>query len=132
MNPLRGLGPAGRNFALSLLSQPQAATSVRFGARHWGWPSRWTVVACLLAALIAAPVVAVVVNALRPRGEIWQHLVETVLGDYIANSFLIMSGVAVGVLIVGVPAAWMTTLCRFPGRRCSAGRCCCRWRSRPT
>ena len=24
---------------------------------------------------------------------------------------------ALGVLIVGVPAAWMTTLCRFPGRR---------------
>jgi iron(III) transport system permease protein len=74
-------------------------------------------VACGLALLIAAPVIAVVVNALRPRGEIWQHLVETVLGDYIANSFLIMSGVAIGVLIVGVPAAWMTTLCRFPGRR---------------
>jgi iron(III) transport system permease protein len=102
---------------LSLLSQPQAAPSVRFGARHWGRPSRWTVLACALALLIAAPVVAVVVNALRPRSEIWQHLVETVLGDYIANSFLIMTGVAIGVLIVGVPAAWMTTLCRFPGRR---------------
>jgi iron(III) transport system permease protein len=82
-----------------------------------GWPARWTVVACALALLIAAPVVAVVVNALRPRSEIWQHLVQTVLGDYITNSFLIMTGVAVGVLIVGVPAAWMTTLCRFPGRR---------------
>lgn len=102
---------------MSLLSQPQAAPSVRFGARHWGRPSRWTVLACALALLIAAPVVAVVVNALRPRSEIWQHLVETVLGDYIANSFLIMTGVAIGVLIVGVPAAWMTTLCRFPGRR---------------
>jgi iron(III) transport system permease protein len=102
---------------LSLSSHPQAATSVRFGARYLGWPARWTVIACALALVIAAPVVAVVVNALRPRSEIWQHLVETVLGDYITNSFLIMTGVAVGVLIVGVPAAWMTTLCRFPGRR---------------
>jgi iron(III) transport system permease protein len=103
---------------LSLLSQPQAAPSVRFGARRrLGWPSRWTVVACALALLIAAPVISVVINAFGARSEIWQHLVETVLGDYVANSFLIMSGVTVGVLIVGVPAAWMTTLCRFPGRR---------------
>ncbi|HEY1385909.1 MAG TPA: iron ABC transporter permease [Dongiaceae bacterium] len=103
---------------MSLLSQPQAAPSVRFGARRrLGWPSRWTVVACALALLIAAPVISVVINAFGARSEIWQHLVETVLGDYVANSFLIMSGVTVGVLIVGVPAAWMTTLCRFPGRR---------------
>jgi iron(III) transport system permease protein len=102
---------------LSLLSQPQAAPSVRFGARHWGWPSRWTILACGLALLIAAPVISVLINAFGTRSEIWQHLVETVLGDYVANSFLIMSGVTIGVLIVGVPAAWMTTLCRFPGRR---------------
>ncbi|HXD02143.1 MAG TPA: hypothetical protein VN627_02440, partial [Novosphingobium sp.] len=99
------------------LSQPQAATPVRFGARHWGWPSRWTILACGLALLIAAPVISVLINAFGARSEIWQHLVETVLGDYVANSFLIMSGVTIGVLIVGVPAAWMTTLCRFPGRR---------------
>jgi iron(III) transport system permease protein len=102
---------------LSLLSQPQAAPSVRFGARYLGWPSRWTFLACALALLIAAPVISVLINAFGARSEIWQHLVDTVLGDYVANSFLIMSGVTIGVLIVGVPAAWMTTLCRFPGRR---------------
>ncbi len=99
------------------LSQPHAATPVRFGARHWGWPSRWTILACGLALLIAAPVISVLISAFGARSEIWEHLVETVLGDYVANSFLIMSGVTIGVLIVGVPAAWMTTLCRFPGRR---------------
>jgi iron(III) transport system permease protein len=99
------------------LSQPQAAPSVRFGARHWGWLSRWTLLACGLALLIAAPVISVLINAFGARSDIWQHLVDTVLGDYVVNSFLIMSGVTIGVLIVGVPAAWMTTLCRFPGRR---------------
>ncbi len=102
---------------MSLTSQPQAATSVRFGVRHWSWPSRWTIAAGVLAALIAAPVVSVLINAFGARSDIWEHLVETVLGDYVVNSFLIMSGVTLGVLIVGVPAAWMTTLCRFPGRR---------------
>jgi len=85
--------------------------------RRVTWPSRWTLVACLLAALIAAPVIAVAINALGSRSEIWEHLAQTVLGDYIANSLLIMLGVAVGCFIVGVPAAWFTTLCRFPGRK---------------
>ena len=102
---------------MSLLSHPHAAASVRFGARHWGWPSRWTVLACGLALVIAAPVISVLIHAFGARSEIWQHLVDTVLGDYVTNSFLIMTGVTTGVLIVGVPAAWMTTLCRFPGRR---------------
>ncbi|WP_284735927.1 ABC transporter permease [Dongia deserti] len=102
---------------MSLLSHPQAATPVRFGARHWGWPSRWTIVACGLALLIAAPVISVLINAFGARSDIWQHLVETVLSNYVTNSLLIMTGVTIGVLIVGVPAAWMTTLCRFPGRR---------------
>jgi iron(III) transport system permease protein len=75
------------------------------------------VVACGLALLIAAPVISVLINAFGARSDIWQHLVETVLGDYVTKSLLIMTGVTIGVLIVGVPAAWMTTLCRFPGRR---------------
>jgi iron(III) transport system permease protein len=70
-----------------------------------------------LALLIAAPVASVLVNALGARSDIWEHLVETVLSQYVVNSLLIMSGVTIGVLIVGVPAAWMTTLCVFPGRR---------------
>jgi len=74
-------------------------------------------VACALALLIAAPVASVLVNALGARSDIWEHLVETVLSQYVVNSLLIMSGVTIGVLIVGVPAAWMTTLCVFPGRR---------------
>ncbi len=39
------------------------------------------------------------------------------LASYVLNSLGLMVGVAIGVFIVGVPAAWMTTLCRFPGRR---------------
>lgn len=96
---------------------PGALPGRRDLLRRIAWPSRWTVAACLLAAVIAAPVLAVVVNALRPRTEVWQHLVDTVLQDYVVNSLLIMVGVAVGGLIVGVPAAWFTTLCRFPGRK---------------
>jgi iron(III) transport system permease protein len=49
--------------------------------------------------------------------EIWQHLVATVLQDYILNSLVLMVGVGLGVLIVGTGAAWLVTMCRFPGSR---------------
>jgi iron(III) transport system permease protein len=96
---------------------PEIPVGRRDPAGRLSLPSRWTLAACVLAALIAAPVLAVVVNALRPRGEVWGHLASTVLPDFVLNSLLIMVGVAVGCLIVGVPGAWFTTLCRFPGRK---------------
>ncbi|MEN3353316.1 MAG: iron(III) transport system permease protein, partial [Betaproteobacteria bacterium] len=47
----------------------------------------------------------------------WSHLAATVLPDYIANSLMLMAGVAFGVVIGGVSTAWLTVMCRFPGRR---------------
>ena len=51
-----------------------------------------------------------------PSGEVWQHLAETVLADYVTNSLLLMAGVTLGTLIGGVGTAWLTSMCRFPGR----------------
>ncbi len=67
--------------------------------------------------LIAAPVLVVLLSLLQPFGPIWAHLVDTVLQDYVFNSLLLMAGVTVGVLVMGVTGAWLTTLCQFPGRR---------------
>lgn len=54
--------------------------------------------------------------SLQPAGEIWQHLYETVLADYISNSLLLMLGVACGTLFFGVSAAWLVSIYDFPGR----------------
>lgn len=62
------------------------------------------------------PVVVVLAHVFVPSGDIWQHLSTTVLPDYIRNSLLLMLGVAVGTLLIGVTAAWLTTMCQFPGR----------------
>ena len=69
------------------------------------------------AVLLALPVLTVFVTALQPAGAVWRHLVDTVLADYLANSLLLMLGVGIGTLLVGVPAAWLTGVCEFPGRR---------------
>lgn len=70
----------------------------------------------VLATLLAMPVVVVLAHVFVPSGDIWQHLSSTVLPDYIRNSLLLMLGVAVGTLLIGVTAAWLTTMCQFPGR----------------
>ena len=70
-----------------------------------------------LALLLALPVLVVLGSVLRPAGEVWRHLAATVLPDYVANSLILMLGVEIGTLLIGVGTAWLTTLCRFPGRR---------------
>ncbi len=48
---------------------------------------------------------------------VWQHLLETVLGEVIANTVRLLLGVGVGVTVLGVTLAWLTAACDFPGRR---------------
>jgi len=45
------------------------------------------------------------------------HLWNSVLGVYVVNSLLLMLGVCALVLILGVPTAWLTSVCDFPGRK---------------
>ena len=84
-------------------------------------PTLLTVIAALVAAAIALPVLVVLQNIFVPAetgtAGTWRHLVQTVLGDYVLNSLLLMAGVAFGVIFGGVATAWITTMCRFPGRR---------------
>jgi iron(III) transport system permease protein len=78
-------------------------------------PWSWSVVAVTL--LLALPVFVVLSYLFEPAGEVWRHLVHTVLQDYVINSLLLMLGVGIGVLLLGVSTAWLTSMCSFPGRR---------------
>ncbi len=80
-------------------------------------PSLLSVTAVVVAAAIALPVLVVLQNVLTPSQGTWRHLAQTVLGEYVLNSLLLMAGVAAGVIFGGVLTAWITTMCRFPGRR---------------
>lgn len=77
----------------------------------------WQGAVLAVAALIALPVLVVVGVALAPAGDVWRHLAETVLGDYVANSLILMAGVAIGTFVGGVGCAWLASMCDFPGRR---------------
>ncbi len=78
--------------------------------------SLWGSSVLLVALLLSIPVLVVLGYLFEPAGEVWRHLAQTVLWDYVTNSLLLMVGVAIGVLILGVSTAWLTSMCQFPGR----------------
>ena len=77
----------------------------------------WTSGTLLLAFFIAAPLLAVSIFSLQPSGDIWHHLLTTVLSRYVMTTIGLMVGVGIGTLLIGTATAWLVTLCRFPGRR---------------
>lgn len=70
----------------------------------------------LLAAIVAAPTIAVALNALEPRWEVWRHLAETRLLGLAWNTLRLLAGVAVGAGLLGISLAWLVAVHRFPGR----------------
>ncbi|MEO0367694.1 MAG: iron ABC transporter permease [Pseudomonadota bacterium] len=70
----------------------------------------------LVATVVIIPLLALVWMSFGEAG-VWQHLVETVLGEYVRNSLMLMIGVATGTLILGVSAAYAVSMWEFPCRR---------------
>lgn len=52
-----------------------------------------------------------------PFSDVWNHLYETVLWDYISNTLWLVLGVSVGGLSIGVTSAWLVARYRFPGQK---------------
>lgn len=80
-------------------------------------PLLWRAVLLGMALLTALPILAVFAYVFVPAPEVWQHLRDTVLSDYLLNTLWLVLGVGFGVLLLGLPAAWLNSMCRFPGQR---------------
>lgn len=77
----------------------------------------WAIATWIVAALVCLPVLVVLGSVFADAGDVWAHLADTVLTEYVANSLTLMCGVGAGVLLVGVGTAWLVTMCQFPGVR---------------
>lgn len=73
--------------------------------------------ALFIAVLMLLPMLVIIGTTFTGSLDVWRHLFETVLWDYISDSLLLMLGVGAGVLIIGVPSAWLVSVCNFPGRK---------------
>lgn len=77
----------------------------------------WQLLILLIALLFSLPTLTVASFVFQSASDAWQHLRATVLDEYLINSALLVVGVALGTLVIGVSCAWLTSLCRFPGKR---------------
>lgn len=77
----------------------------------------WKPSIILLALTLSLPIFTVVGFILYPSTDVWRHLQETVLTEYLFNSAMLMLGVSIGTLVIGVSCAWLTSVCVFPGKR---------------
>ena len=76
----------------------------------------WTLLAVLIAAPVALPLVVVVGGiVLFPTSEVWSHLAATVLLTYALNTVSLMMMVGLLATSMGIGAAWLTAHYRFIG-----------------
>ncbi|HBS26592.1 MAG TPA: iron ABC transporter permease [Gammaproteobacteria bacterium] len=72
--------------------------------------------AVFIALLVSLPVLIIVASLFTPFSDVWTHLLETVLWDYLSNTLRLVAGVSLGVLSIGVTTAWLVARYHFPGR----------------
>ncbi|MCH2201767.1 MAG: iron ABC transporter permease [Fuerstiella sp.] len=76
--------------------------------------SVWPVLCWTFTTLLSVPLLSILWSVTKDSEGVWQHLSETVLGDYIANTLLLAVGVSTGTALIGVSTGWIVTNCRFP------------------
>jgi len=79
--------------------------------------NRWTPITFAVAALVLLPISVLLLSWAEIDREIWSHLWETQMTRLLGNTLVLVAGVGVGVTVLGVSLAWLTSLCEFPGRR---------------
>nr|WP_314491222.1 iron ABC transporter permease [uncultured Pseudomonas sp.] len=78
---------------------------------------RWYVPVALCAALVLLPLSVLALSWQSIDIQIWSHLLDTQMRRLLGNTLTLVLGVGIGVLLLGVSLAWLTSLCEFPGRR---------------
>ncbi|MFT4938226.1 MAG: iron(III) transport system permease protein [Paraglaciecola sp.] len=85
--------------------------------KHTFWNDPWQWGIFLASSLLAIPVILVFSSIAIPQTELWQHLADTVLNDYLSNSLILAFGVGTGTLVMGTTVAWIVARYDFFGRK---------------
>ncbi|WP_426415071.1 ABC transporter permease [Aestuariirhabdus sp. LZHN29] len=85
--------------------------------RLLSYQKHWRLVALGIAAIVLMPLLVLFISWGTVQTEVWLHLIETQLGRLLGNTLVLLLGVGVGVTVLGVSLAWLTSMCEFPGRK---------------
>jgi iron(III) transport system permease protein len=78
---------------------------------------RWYLLSFAIAALVLLPLTVLALSWQTIDHDIWAHLWDTQMPRLLGNTLILVVGVGIGVTLLGVSLAWLTSLCEFPGRR---------------
>ena len=79
--------------------------------------SVWHGIPLFILLFFLAPILIILSSVFADYSENWSHIYEYVLGDYILNSLILVSGVSILVMIIGSLTAWLVTNYQFFGKR---------------
>ena len=85
--------------------------------RIFGTEQTWPKASIILCFFVLLPVIGLFWAAMNTDENMWWHLLNSVLPNYIFNSLILMAGVCLGVTIIGTSTAWLIAMCQFPGRK---------------
>ncbi len=96
--------------------QPRRASALAIWRAQRRVSPLWTFAVAAIAALMLLPVLGVATLAFGVSGDLWPHLLATVLPAALMRTLTLMLGVGAVTLVTGAGAAWLVTMFRFPGR----------------
>ncbi|MBE0363027.1 iron(III) transport system permease protein [Pseudoalteromonas ulvae UL12] len=79
--------------------------------------SKWQVCAWAAGLLLSLPLAFLIFESFQPSAEVFDHLWQTVLWDYTANTILLIIGVALVSSLIALPLGWLVAYCDFPGKK---------------
>ncbi len=77
----------------------------------------WLALSAVIAGLIALPVLALAVQALKGSEGLWSHLIATTLPTALLDTLILLTGVGFIAAVIGTTTAWLVSAYNFPGRR---------------
>ena len=70
----------------------------------------------LITSIVIIPIITVISYIFSPSTELWGHLANNLLAEYLLNTFVILIFVGIISTILGVSCAWLVTMYKFPGK----------------
>ena len=66
--------------------------------------------------ILITPILTVFSYLFHPSTELWDHLANNLLINYLSNTLIIVFSVAFITLLIGVSSAWLIAMYKFPGK----------------
>lgn len=78
--------------------------------------NQWSLFTAAIGLFVAIPILTITVHLLEGVGDMWEHIVNYFLLEYIQNSILLLIGTGILTTLLGTSSAWIISNYNFPLR----------------